>query len=159
MDSRWPRDYFLFPKLKEHLPGTRFSSESDVKAAAVNWLNGQGRDFYQFGLNKRMIPSLNMPGRLRRMDSRWPRDYFLSPKLKEHLSGTRFSSESDVKAAAVNWLNGQGRDFYQFGLIKFTGNPKLSLSKVHGHLPIDDSLVPCLKCRPKIRKNNTELYT
>ncbi|GBM20669.1 hypothetical protein AVEN_230249-1 [Araneus ventricosus] len=39
----------------------------------------------------RMIPSLNMSGRLRRMASRWPSDYFLFPKLEEHLSGTRFS--------------------------------------------------------------------
>ncbi|GBN16467.1 hypothetical protein AVEN_196923-1 [Araneus ventricosus] len=60
-----------------------------------------------------MTPSLNMPGCLRRMASRWPNDYFLFPKLKEHLSGTRFSSESDVKTPAKNWLNGQGRDFYQ----------------------------------------------
>ncbi|GBN40325.1 hypothetical protein AVEN_81197-1, partial [Araneus ventricosus] len=54
-----------------------------------------------------MTPSLNMPGHLRRMTSRWPNDYFLFPKLKEHLSGTRFSSESDVKTVAENWLNGQ----------------------------------------------------
>ncbi|GBN53076.1 hypothetical protein AVEN_181373-1, partial [Araneus ventricosus] len=40
------------------------------------------------------------------MASRWPSDYFLSTKLKEHLSGTRFSSESDVKTATKNWLNG-----------------------------------------------------
>ncbi|GBO20478.1 hypothetical protein AVEN_179143-1 [Araneus ventricosus] len=36
-----PNDYFLFPKLKEHLSRTRFSSESDVKTVAENWLNGQ----------------------------------------------------------------------------------------------------------------------
>ncbi|GBO34882.1 hypothetical protein AVEN_78470-1, partial [Araneus ventricosus] len=48
-----------------------------------------------------------MPGRLRRMASRWPSDHFLFPKLKEHLSGIRFSSESDVKTVAVNWLDGQ----------------------------------------------------
>ncbi|GBL82963.1 hypothetical protein AVEN_106460-1 [Araneus ventricosus] len=34
-------DYFLFPKLKEHLSGTRFSSHSDVKTATGNWYNGQ----------------------------------------------------------------------------------------------------------------------
>ncbi|GBO27367.1 hypothetical protein AVEN_171000-1 [Araneus ventricosus] len=44
-------------------------------------------------------PTLNMPGRFLRMASRWPSDYFLFPKLKEHLSGTRLSSESDVKTA------------------------------------------------------------
>ncbi|GBM85035.1 hypothetical protein AVEN_248967-1 [Araneus ventricosus] len=32
--------------------GTSFSSNSDVKTAADNWLNGEGRDFYQVGLNK-----------------------------------------------------------------------------------------------------------
>ncbi|GBO19590.1 hypothetical protein AVEN_134987-1 [Araneus ventricosus] len=56
---------------------------------------------------------------LRRMASRWRSDYFLLSKLKEHLSGTKFSSDSDVKTAAENWLNGQGRDFYQAGLNKF----------------------------------------
>ncbi|GBM34148.1 hypothetical protein AVEN_243196-1 [Araneus ventricosus] len=45
-------DYFRFPKLKEQLSGPRFSSDSDVKTAAENWLNGQGRDFYQAGLKK-----------------------------------------------------------------------------------------------------------
>ncbi|GBN16771.1 hypothetical protein AVEN_178919-1 [Araneus ventricosus] len=48
----------------------------------------------------------------------WPVDYFHSPKLKEHLSGTRFSLNSDVKTVAENWLNGQGLDFYQAGLNK-----------------------------------------
>ncbi|GBO42668.1 hypothetical protein AVEN_149103-1 [Araneus ventricosus] len=57
-----------------------------------------------------------MPWRLRRMASRWPSDYFLSPKLKEHLSGTRFSPKSDVKTDAESWLNGQGRHFCQAGL-------------------------------------------
>ncbi|GBM86958.1 hypothetical protein AVEN_134388-1 [Araneus ventricosus] len=46
---------------------------------------------------RRMTPSLNMIDRLRRMASRWPRDYPQFPKLKEHISGTRFSSDSDVK--------------------------------------------------------------
>ncbi|GBM92616.1 hypothetical protein AVEN_160941-1 [Araneus ventricosus] len=39
------------------LSGTRFSSESDVKTAAENWFNGQGRDFYQDGLNKLVLRS------------------------------------------------------------------------------------------------------
>ncbi|GBM93661.1 hypothetical protein AVEN_132445-1 [Araneus ventricosus] len=56
---------------------------------------------------KRMTPSLNIPGRLRRITLRWLNDYFLFPKLKEHLSGSRFSSENDVKTVAENWLNGQ----------------------------------------------------
>ncbi|GBL85698.1 hypothetical protein AVEN_189983-1, partial [Araneus ventricosus] len=37
---------------------------------------------------------------------------------QKHLSGTRFSSNSDMKTAAENWLNGQGRDFYQAMLSK-----------------------------------------
>ncbi|GBM55224.1 hypothetical protein AVEN_158111-1 [Araneus ventricosus] len=61
-----------------------------------------------------MTPSLNMPGRLRRMASRSPNGYFLFSKLKEYLSGTRFSSDSDVKIAAEN----SGRDFCQARLNK-----------------------------------------
>ncbi|GBL77467.1 hypothetical protein AVEN_41854-1 [Araneus ventricosus] len=34
-------------------------------------------------LCRRMTPSLNMPGRLRRKASRWPSEYFLFQKLKE----------------------------------------------------------------------------
>ncbi|GBL54657.1 hypothetical protein AVEN_20363-1 [Araneus ventricosus] len=45
-------------------------------------------------------------------------DYFLPQKLKEQLSGTRLSSHSDVKTPAENWLNGQGRHFYQEGFKK-----------------------------------------
>ncbi|GBN16589.1 hypothetical protein AVEN_9531-1 [Araneus ventricosus] len=56
-----------------------------------------------------------MPGRLRRMAPRWPNDYFLFPKLTEHLSRTGFSSESDVKTSADHWSNGQGHDFCQAG--------------------------------------------
>ncbi|GBM06511.1 hypothetical protein AVEN_150351-1 [Araneus ventricosus] len=41
----------------KHLSGPRFSSSSDVKTSAENWLNGQGRDFYQSGLNKLVLSS------------------------------------------------------------------------------------------------------
>ncbi|GBN33647.1 hypothetical protein AVEN_206157-1 [Araneus ventricosus] len=54
-----------------------------------------------------MTPSLNKPGRLCQITSRGPNDYFLFPKLKEHLSGTRVSPESDVKTPRLNWLNRQ----------------------------------------------------
>ncbi|GBM61780.1 hypothetical protein AVEN_18341-1 [Araneus ventricosus] len=48
----------LTPNLgSKHLAGTRFSSNSDVKTAAENWLSGQGRDFYQVGLNKLVLRS------------------------------------------------------------------------------------------------------
>ncbi|GBM25889.1 hypothetical protein AVEN_94338-1 [Araneus ventricosus] len=50
-------EYFLFPKLKEHLFGTRFSSDSDVKTSAENWINGQGCVFYRAGLNKLVMRS------------------------------------------------------------------------------------------------------
>ncbi|GBL85738.1 hypothetical protein AVEN_107222-1 [Araneus ventricosus] len=35
----------------------KISSNSDVKTAADNWLNGQGRDFYKAGLNKLVLLS------------------------------------------------------------------------------------------------------
>ncbi|GBM03271.1 hypothetical protein AVEN_142558-1 [Araneus ventricosus] len=41
----------------KHLFGRRFSSSSDVKIAAKNWLNGRGRDFYQAGVNKLVLRS------------------------------------------------------------------------------------------------------
>ncbi|GBL80229.1 hypothetical protein AVEN_199519-1 [Araneus ventricosus] len=41
----------------KYLSGTRFSPESDVKTAAENWLNGEGRDFCQAGLNKLVLRS------------------------------------------------------------------------------------------------------
>ncbi|GBL82385.1 hypothetical protein AVEN_132364-1 [Araneus ventricosus] len=41
----------------KHLSGIRLSSNCDVKTAAENWLNGQGRDFYQSGLNKLALRS------------------------------------------------------------------------------------------------------
>ncbi|GBN98478.1 hypothetical protein AVEN_148151-1, partial [Araneus ventricosus] len=44
----------------------------------------------------------------------------LAPNLgSKRLSGTKFPSNNDVKTAAENWLNGQGRDLYQGGLNKF----------------------------------------
>ncbi|GBN89838.1 hypothetical protein AVEN_41985-1 [Araneus ventricosus] len=48
----------LAPNLgSKHLFGTRFSPDSDVKTAAENWINGQGRDFYQADLNKLVLCS------------------------------------------------------------------------------------------------------
>ncbi|GBL86624.1 hypothetical protein AVEN_194868-1 [Araneus ventricosus] len=77
-----------------------------------------------------MTPSLNMIERFRRMASLLHSDYFLSPKLKEHFSGTRFSSNSDVKAAASkNWLNGQGRDFFHDGLNKLVMRSEKCLNR------------------------------
>ncbi|GBO28814.1 hypothetical protein AVEN_24435-1, partial [Araneus ventricosus] len=52
-----PVTIYFFPKLKEHLSGTRFSSGSDVDTSAENWLNRQGRDFDQAGSNKLVLRS------------------------------------------------------------------------------------------------------
>lgn len=52
-----PSVYLFFPKLKEHLSGTRFSAVIDLKTAVENWSNGQGRDSYQAGLNNFILRS------------------------------------------------------------------------------------------------------
>ncbi|GBM24214.1 hypothetical protein AVEN_22554-1 [Araneus ventricosus] len=58
MTSRWPSDYSLFPKFKEHTSGTRIYSDNGVKLNyAGNWLNGKGHDFYQARLNKLVLCS------------------------------------------------------------------------------------------------------
>ncbi|GBN28184.1 hypothetical protein AVEN_207285-1 [Araneus ventricosus] len=44
----------LFSK---HISGTRFSSNSDAKTSAENWLSRQGRDFGQACLNKLVLSS------------------------------------------------------------------------------------------------------
>ncbi|GBM79686.1 hypothetical protein AVEN_71213-1 [Araneus ventricosus] len=52
----------------QHLFGRRFSSNSDVKRVAENWLNGHRCDFYEAGLNKLKLRSdkcLNRFGELR----------------------------------------------------------------------------------------------
>ncbi|GBN46937.1 hypothetical protein AVEN_90639-1 [Araneus ventricosus] len=41
----------------KHLSETMFSSNSDVKTAAENWINGQGRDSYQARLKKLVLGS------------------------------------------------------------------------------------------------------
>ncbi|GIY15411.1 histone-lysine N-methyltransferase SETMAR [Caerostris extrusa] len=51
-----PSYFFVFPRLKE-LSSRRFSSDSAVKTSAESWLNGQGPDFYQDGLNKLVLRS------------------------------------------------------------------------------------------------------
>ncbi|GBN93121.1 hypothetical protein AVEN_48221-1 [Araneus ventricosus] len=54
-----PSDYIFLPKFKEHLSGTRFSSESDAKTAAENCLHGHGRDFYPDGLKRLSCVQIN----------------------------------------------------------------------------------------------------
>lgn len=46
----------LFRNWRKHLSRTRFSL-NDLKTVAENWLNGQGQNFYQAGLNKLVICS------------------------------------------------------------------------------------------------------
>jgi len=47
-----PSDYHLFPELKKQLKGRRFSSDVEVIAVAVTWLDGQISDFFLSGLQK-----------------------------------------------------------------------------------------------------------
>jgi len=41
-----PSDYHLFPGLKKQLKGCHFSSDAEVIAAAVTWLDGQPSKFF-----------------------------------------------------------------------------------------------------------------
>jgi len=41
-----PSDYHLFPELKKQLKGCHFSSEVELIAAAVTWLDGQLSEFF-----------------------------------------------------------------------------------------------------------------
>ena len=45
-------DFFLFPKLKGHLKGTRFQSINEAKREAVTWLTRQTLEFYQEGISR-----------------------------------------------------------------------------------------------------------
>ena len=47
-----PCDFFLFPKLKEHLKGTKFNSDEEVKAEIKRWFNAQPEEFYLNGISK-----------------------------------------------------------------------------------------------------------
>ncbi|KAL4092295.1 hypothetical protein QTP88_026820 [Uroleucon formosanum] len=47
-----PCDFFLFPKLKEHLKGTKFNSDEKVKAEVKRWFNAQPEEFYLNGISK-----------------------------------------------------------------------------------------------------------
>ena len=47
-----PSDFFLFPKLKEHLKGVRFESLDEAKHAVLMWCNGKAPEFYKEGLQR-----------------------------------------------------------------------------------------------------------
>ena len=50
-----PPDFFLFPKMKEHLAGKRFANDEDLKDAVVTWLNNQAATWYEEGIHK-LVP-------------------------------------------------------------------------------------------------------
>ncbi|GBL74267.1 hypothetical protein AVEN_235266-1 [Araneus ventricosus] len=70
---------------------------------------------------RRKTPSLNMPERLRRMASRWPSAFFIFPKLKEHLSGTRFSSNCSMGREHLSGAGSMGRDVISTSRVKEVG--------------------------------------
>lgn len=45
-----PSDFFLFPKLKEHLKGTRFTSLDEAKKQVISWCQRQPPEFYHEGI-------------------------------------------------------------------------------------------------------------
>lgn len=47
-----PSDYHLFPKLKEHLAGRRFSSDDEVKDEVQRFLNNMAASWYDMGIQK-----------------------------------------------------------------------------------------------------------
>ena len=53
-----PSDFFLFPKMKEHLPGKRIANDEDLKDAVVSWLNNQAATWYEEGIHK-LVPRYN----------------------------------------------------------------------------------------------------
>lgn len=50
-----PSDFHLFPKLKNHLGGQRFSDDDEVKEAVTKYLYGLAVDFYADGYEKWII--------------------------------------------------------------------------------------------------------
>lgn len=60
-----PSDFFLFPKLKEHLKGNRWESISEAKQAVIHWFASQDDTFYREGLERwrhRMLKCFNSDG-------------------------------------------------------------------------------------------------
>jgi len=50
-----PCDYHLFPKLKEHLAGRRFSDDDEVKVAVQRFLNDMATRGYDMGIQKLLL--------------------------------------------------------------------------------------------------------
>ena len=47
-----PSDYHLFPNLKQHLCGQRFSTDDELKYAIEEWLKEQSELFYFTGVEQ-----------------------------------------------------------------------------------------------------------
>jgi len=47
-----PSDFHLFPKLKEHFKGQRFSCDEEVKSAVRKWFQKQNTNFFKDGSQK-----------------------------------------------------------------------------------------------------------
>ncbi|GFR83516.1 histone-lysine N-methyltransferase SETMAR [Elysia marginata] len=47
-----PSDFYLFPKLKEHLRGNHYESDEDVEAAVRHWFRKKCVDFFTDGMHQ-----------------------------------------------------------------------------------------------------------
>ena len=47
-----PSDFFLFPKLKEHLKGIYFNDTNEAKQAAKTWLTKRSEDYFKNGIKE-----------------------------------------------------------------------------------------------------------
>jgi histone-lysine N-methyltransferase SETMAR len=47
-----PSDYYIFPNLKKHLKGRKFSSTEEATLAASGWSAAQPKEFFLGGLKK-----------------------------------------------------------------------------------------------------------
>jgi histone-lysine N-methyltransferase SETMAR len=60
-----PSDYYLFPKLKKHLKGAKFSTNNEVICAVENWFADQDTGFFFKGLEllyERSIKCVSLKG-------------------------------------------------------------------------------------------------
>ncbi|GFS04800.1 histone-lysine N-methyltransferase SETMAR [Elysia marginata] len=47
-----PSDFYLFPKLKEHLKGNHYESDEDVEAAIQHWFSQKCVNFFTDGMRQ-----------------------------------------------------------------------------------------------------------
>ncbi len=60
-----PSDFHVFRKMKMDLKGKRFSSDDDVKAAVMAWLDSQPLTFWESGIERckdRWLSCFNLDG-------------------------------------------------------------------------------------------------